>query len=449
MIRHRDNHGDDESGDFGLESMGILFEGLHPTTTKGFLWESPFDHGTDAFIADDGVASIDWERRRTRRNEAKEHHQHSSTSTSTSTAHASNNNSKSNISNRKNHAKIICAVVRCIDDHPGAVASGHYVWPSSLLLCDYLVAAIVPHPDRGTLHNSSTKYQFATPSDENFGGLGINGNNSVLQAISSNMDDTTTTTTTTTESVTATKSIHLIGPTTIRSVLELGSGSGILSIVASQIFGDTLEVVVVTDHDPSTLERARENHQTTMTTIRRSTSGANPTKSAAVRTEFLDLEWGSLSEWQSLQKCLHTHENELAPHRQGRQSQLQEECFFDLILGSDLIDCMEVVEPLFWTVDAALEKHNRSNKNENSTRATATPMAKATPTPTGVFLVSQSFGYDSETEAAIDRACGRFGFVRRVLVPHKFVVPGGSTGGSNGVSFSDSTKIQEFRRLPK
>ena len=300
---HDDDDDDDNNNDDGgLEwtSIGRLFEGLHPTIIKGFLWNASRSDMQKPVLSE---SRIEWHCRETRTHK-----------------------------NISKNAATVCAVVRCIDDDPGAIASGHYLWPSSLKLCDYLI-------------NNS---------------FGVE----------------------------------------IRSVLELGAGSGILSIVAAQNYCP--KFVVVTDHDPTALNRARENWKSSLVEQKRFVGGGDSQK---MISEFLQLEWG--------RDCQSVVKNCLGSSKPTLPTQ------FDLILGGDLIDRAEIVEPLFCTVDASLNKQ-------------------------GIFLLSQSFVYDSETEAEIDRLCIRFRLVRRLLAQND-----GFPYSRNSSNDGDSTnfcKIQEFRR---
>ncbi len=370
------------------ESIGMLFEGQHPTIRKGFLWGHPLAPTM-------GVAGallefsdhIEWEHRTPLTIEMED-------DPSDHTIDTNNTNSISNSS-------AVCAVVRCIDDHPGVVASGHYVWPSSLLLCDYLIWN-----------------RYSKRCCHDFEVLGDRSTHRAPQ-----MDEN--------ESKTLAHGVtrdHSWGMP-IQSVLELGSGSGILSIVASQIFRDTLDVVVVTDHDPTTLERARENHESTFEVLHG--IGAQQT----IRTEFLPLEWGSQSEWEQVANCLGSFRLEDSRDDKQRPPTTGSQTCFDLVLGSDLIDRAEVVDPLFCTINSALGRMTDTNNHYG--------------TANGAFLLAQSFAYDAETEAEIDRVCNRFQLVRRVLYD-KYMDPndlGGCNGENPRISPRAYAKIQEFRRI--
>lgn len=377
-----------EYEDSRWECIGMLFEGQHPTIRKGFFWEHPLAPTTgNAGALLEFPDHIEWEHRTSLKIEMEDN-------PSDHTVDTNNTNSISNPS-------AVCAVVRCIDDHPGVVASGHYVWPSSLFLCDYLI---------WNRYSQRCCHYFE-----------VLGEGSTHRA--PHMDEN--------ESKTLAHSVtrdHSWGMP-IRSVLELGSGSGILSIVASQIFRDTLDVVVVTDHDPTTLERARENHASTFEVLHG--IGAQQT----IRTEFLQLEWGSQLEWEQVVHCLGSFRLEESREDKQRSSTTSGQPSFDLVLGSDLIDRVEVVEPLFSTINSALGRMTDTNNHYG--------------TANGAFLLAQSFAYDAETETEINRVCNRFQLVRRVL-HDKYMDPNGP-GDCNEKNPRTSTraysKIQEFRRL--
>ena len=72
---------------------------------------------------------------------------------------------------------------------------------------------------------------------------------------------------------------------------------------------------------------------------------------------------------------------------------LNEKYGFDLVLGSDLIYCDDVVSPLLFTVASTLSKSNLG----------------------AIMIMTQSFQYESRTEDEIDRACQENNLVRLVL----------------------------------
>ncbi len=340
-----------KSNDMEWGSIGMIFEGLHPTATKGFLWET--SSTSNRTLATTLLESqIEWEQRDAKcKQEAWTYY-----------IEKKNKCDKMHELHDRNEynqiPSVVCAVVRCIDDIPGAVASGHYIWPSALSLCDYIIANPIQHLP-------------------------------------------------------------------IRSVLELGAGCGIASIVAAQLFEETLEVVVVTDHDPTALKRANENWESSLAEHGRFCDGVN------IRTKFFELEWGSKRDWKNLMECLSTESRETR--------QMETPISFDLVLGSDLIDRKEVVEPLFSTVNAALGKNSVIDIDNGQTA-----------NDYGVFLLSQSFAYDFETEAEIDRVCERVGLVRRIIDKELQVLNDDETSLSTdekaSVTSTNFGRIQTFGR---
>jgi predicted nicotinamide N-methyase len=247
-----------------------------------------------------------------------------------------------NNNNNSNDANIHIAL-KVVDDEPGAVQSGHYLWPAAHSLCEYLVQN--------------------------------NGNER---------------------------------PTT--TILELGAGCALVSLVALQLYKDKLQCLVVTDHDPGTLERARDNHETTLEELyeRAATedeqlSIINELGSIPVKTE--SLEWGDEKDWKKLQEIV-----KQSNHVEKKKA--SSSCFFDLILGSDLIYCVEVVEPLLLTASKLLSGD-------------------------GTFYLSQSFVYDTATEEEMDKVCQTFGLEREILVDDL------SAKERSGV------RIQRFRKQQK
>ena len=110
----------------------------------------------------------------------------------------------------------IQVTVQAIDDEPGALQSGHYLWPAATLLAEYLVE----HP----LYPNEITSPTASSTPEK----------------------------------TKTKK------QAVQSVVELGAGNALASLTALQLWQRQLECVVVTDRDPTVLERARSNYESTL-----------------------------------------------------------------------------------------------------------------------------------------------------------------------------------------
>ena len=491
----RENDDDDESeNDSGCGDIGILFESHRPTIIKRFEWGSPScsrsnlaaESVTDVVTSKDVAITIttDFAAFDTIESDTRAPIEASAVPRRTHTTKEWQETEKEPTRSLATILPPVTptspfvvyrALVRCIDDDPGAVVSGHYVWPASLLLCDYLVA---------NHHCSRQSSAGGGGSNAAHGHDNDNANDNRNSRTNNKNDDDTNDDDNDAQNV-------------VRSVLELGAGVGLPSIVASQVFGNTLATLVVTDRDPTAVERARENHQRSMkdaarrqggkpesARIRRrenenelenentaacggvppirtgeSTINTNATAFAfaaappPIRTEFLVLRWGSESDWQRLGECMNTNgprepqtlmqtrDQEAPPNKQG---------FFDLVVGSDLIDCVETVEPLFHTIDRALKSGNSSISSDSE--HTVNNVHVNNTHGRSRCLLSQSFAYDSETEDEIDAACDRFHLERRILADTRLVPTppkrnGHSTGESNGAT--STMTIQEFQRKPK
>ena len=535
-----DENGNETDDDLGCGDIGNLFESHHPTIIKRFEWGSPSrsrinlaaESATDVITTDVTIATgfveqrdtIELDTRRpieassvSRRSygtkERQETEEEPTTPITTATATATATATTLPPVTPTFPFVVYSALVRCIDDDPGAVVSGHYVWPASLLMCDYLVAN--HHCSRqssverrlGYSENNDDGICKGVPSSggSNNGhghGNGNDNDNENDNANHNDNDNRDSNSNNNRNSKDEDDDDDNDAQNVVRSVLELGAGVGIPSIVASQVFGDTLERMVVTDRDPTALERARENHQRSMedatrrrcgsrrggspepTRIRRlelelvnenttacggppplcigesamnTNTNTNTTAFAfaaaappPIRTEFLVLRWGSESDWQRLGECMNTNEaQESQTQTRDQEPPPKNQGFFDLVVGSDLIDCVETVDPLFHTIDRALKSGNSNSDNEYNNDNDNEYNNNHNTHGRSRCLLSQSFAYDSETEDEIDAACDRFRLERRVLADtHLVPTPpkrnGHSTGGRNGAT--STMTIQEFRR---
>jgi len=217
--------------------------------------------------------------------------------------------------------KNILVVLHAVDDIPGAVQSGHYLWPAAKRLADHLVEHEVNDASSCT--------------------------------------------------------------GTVESVLELGCGCALASLTALQVWQPDIQCIMVTDHDPTVLERARDNLESTLDAILNATQTEEDLNKAindvgSIPVLYECLEWGKADDLQLIRE-------QLQEHTTSKSNTV------DVILGSDLIYCADVVQPLFETVSQLLK-----------------PMV-------GRFLLSQSFAYDDSTEKEIDKACDEKMLVRKIL----------------------------------
>mmetsp|Transcript_6704 Transcript_6704/g.18780 ORF Transcript_6704/g.18780 Transcript_6704/m.18780 type:complete len:333 (+) Transcript_6704:219-1217(+) len=249
-------------------------------------------------------------------------------------------------SKRERHAfatpdesQTIEVVLDTADDEPGATQSGNYLWPAAETLARYLVQN----------YSSNNNYK----------------NNNQQPAV----------------------------------VVELGAGNALVSIAAWQLWATSLQCLIVTDHDPSTLERARNNHETTLEELLDSHHCANEDDEfttinniGSIPTHFEQLDWNhGQYDVKYVQELIMEHS-------------VPAQTKADTVLGSDLIYHASVVEPLFQTAVLLLMGGGVNDKKTNTTTASR-----------GRFLLSQSFAYDGETELEIERCCHELGLTRTVL----------------------------------
>ena len=229
----------------------------------------------------------------------------------------------------------ISVVIDCVDDNPGAVQSGHYLWPGAPALAQFLVDLF--SSSKPILQNPQYKFIFSR--------------------------------------------LPIFSPEkSFFSIVELGAGCGLAGLTAMQLslFQNKISSIVFTDHDPGTLDRARENHTNTLEILKASSKSncdesKNEISANTVPVIFEQLTWGDLEGISRL--------------RTGTSDG------FDLILGSDLIYCEEVVKPLLITAAELMSKTKKSS----------------------AMIMTQSFSYEYETEEAIDNACNDLSLVRTIL----------------------------------
>jgi len=333
-----------------LAEIGFLFESNHATTQQIFTWEQPALPPSSPPRQTTTVATP------TRGKDDGSSRQKSNT-----TSDSSNNiNKKLTVGLERNDAE------------PGAVQSGHYLWPAAELLLEYLI------------RNDS-------------------------------------------ETARALRQMR------VSSMVELGAGCALVSLAALQLWQTTLQCVVTTDHDPSVLERARTNYETTLEhkldeSVTEDQFHATINNLASIPVCFETLEWGNRKEIQLIRNLILEHTMATMTTTTTGQSpeqtsqSLQQSVGADLIVGSDLIYCHDVVEPLLQTASQLL-----------SCRRTLAPSTyyydpEAWYAPR--FVLSQSFAYDEQTEQAIEEVCDKFQLQRAILWEE-----------DNG-----QKRIQEFRR---
>jgi hypothetical protein len=314
-------------------------------------------------------------------------------------APADHSNNKSGSCGTPRRVQVSMHVVA--DETPGALQSGHYLWPGAKLLASYLVA------------NAGARGKDTAGADTEAG---------------------------TTES---TEQQRLPPPPT--SIVELGSGCALASLTALQIWQESLRLVVVTDHDPGTLVRARDNLESTLQGVLDESESSlsvdgiggdgdgddvdndamlNDTINclASIPVLFEPLEWGSADDAERVLRLLHEHSCCCSSSSQRVER-------VDLVLGSDLLYCPTVVEPLLRTASSLLLGNNSGSSNNNNNSDGDT---------TGRFVLAQSCmgggagNGDHECDAVeeeIDRVCNNLNLTRTVLYDHQSDGDDGSRKG--------------------
>jgi Lysine methyltransferase len=303
-------------------------------------------------------------------------------------------------------ARPLSVSIHAVDDTPGAIQSGHYLWPGAKYLADYLV-----QEQQNGCHSfaqSTTNEQISVET----------GTNDFPQ---------------------------------YAAIIELGAGCALASLVALQLYSSSLQCLLISDHDPGVLARASDNYESTLQKIMdnistkdktvaedladsKATEGSSDVNAdndklfnrgtssetldsehflnhvintiASIPVLFEQLSWGVKQK-----KILTSLYNQMMDHVNDDDGSPVSMSW--LILGSDLIYSADIVKPLFETVSQIMVL------SKNSAR----------------FILSQSFVYDEMTEFAIDNACIEFDLERTVLVSE-----------DEDAARAD-TKIQTFKRV--
>lgn len=209
-------------------------------------------------------------------------------------------------------------VLEVADGEPGALQSGHYLWPGSELLAEF----IVEHGER---------YK------------------------------------------------------TVKSILELGAGCGLVSLTSLQIWRPTLQCVIVTDHDSGTLERARDNYEMTLEAIYETACSEEELDTAISTVGSIPVLFETL-EWENDGSNLQAIREQLSEHTTSARES------FDLVLGSDLIYSTLMIEPLLLTATSLMNQES------------------------GCFLLSQSYAFEEAVEKEIEGICRKLGLSRHTLL---------------------------------
>jgi hypothetical protein len=404
--------------DYGL---GMLFEGEHPTTLKHFEWTLVKCQPDKDNVDDDNNNN----------NESLKNYDDACAETAITTANECIGCDHSPVTTAATTTTTINVALHCINNEPGAVQSGHYIWPASIALVDYLV--------------SSWSEWIHTPQSI----LELGAGTALVSLATIQLSHA--------------YHRHFYRPMAhSQEQQQQQSPKGM---------GQLLPFFVISDHDPTVLERARENYETTRTQslsslvslhkqqqqvpVLVSNSGevANEDTSSHISYDddihmiekdstvyFHHLSWGNTDDIQKLQAIIshrpldysnHHFTNVTSPTIGAETSPPPTTTTFDLILGSDLIYCLDVVEPLFQSVAALMTRPgdrrsivssvSEEDEIEDGMVASADVhhnynvfvVGSANDDVdtyrgdrwTGRFLLSQSFGFDLEIEKEIDRLC--------------------------------------------
>lgn len=160
------------------------------------------------------------------------------------------------------------------------------------------------------------------------------------------------------------------------SILELGAGVGLAGILASKLEG--AERVVLTDYDHGSIKLLEENVELNST--------ANST--CKISIEFL--EWGKtlVSNGNGCMSCVGCLKSKSSDEMKGVKYET-----FSLLIGTDLLYCIEIVEPLFSSVKSLLSGAKSSR-----------------------FILVSSFNPGEDIELAIIVFCNEIGLLMEELV---------------------------------
>ena len=273
--------------------------------------------------------------------------------------------------------KTIRVALHTVDDDPGSIRSGHCLWPAAPALCNHLI---------------HQRQQYRP-----------------------------------------------------KSVMELGAGCGLVSLAALQLYAQSLEYLVISDRDPTVLERARSSYETTLDDLYNDVDQIRRGENTRMDLSLdCDMNLKSIpvifecSEWGHRERSFSISSPELKKVLQAIKGKNQTSgalantiTSIDLILGSDLIDCIQVVEPLLTT--AAHLMHGRS-----------------------IFVLSSSFAYEQDVEQKIQDMCNQLNLERSVLIDGFSPRPSGGSASSYHKGnpeqlravkrAEDNFRIQEFKQ---
>jgi hypothetical protein len=249
-----------------------------------------------------------------------------------------------------------------IGEDPGHLQSGHYLWPAASAAADLLctnwarLSELVRDLPSNAVDGAPEVSNLSLSDDSDSGNgsvfISASENNSYSNSNSNNYNDSNSSR----------------SESSIRRVLELGSGCGLAGLMASRQLG--VCTVVLTDYDAGCLDLLRLNVEKNcpVGALRSPFPGAEAHESLEIGVEFL--RWGSQ-----------------LPNDWG---------VFDLIVGSDLLYCIGVVEPLLDTVAHFLATSLHAAGGMGSG---------------GLFVLVSSFEIGEDIEREVVRCAAKVGLV--------------------------------------
>lgn len=173
------------------------------------------------------------------------------------------------------------------------------------------------------------------------------------------------------------------------SILELGAGVGLAGLVASKLKGT--KRVVLTDYDHGSLQLLNDNKELNKTA----------TDTCSITVEFL--EWGktfttnnSSSSSNRISKDCNISSSDASNNSNIISNNIKpsnsDDNLFPLILGTDLLYCAEIVDPLFKSVVLLM-----------------------TPSKSSRFILTSSFYTEKDIEEKINVICKTLGLIREEI----------------------------------
>jgi len=190
------------------------------------------------------------------------------------------------------------------------------------------------------------------------------------------------------------------------NVVEVGAGCALCSLVLKKLFETEKSLkektlsVMVSDYDPGVLERAKGNWEMNFGSSGESEASKSEEKGGDGDVKFVDLTWGGELGEDLRNSWVKDSGDSGVPKA------------MNLVIGSDVIYSVDVVEPLFQSVIELLQSMTLAPKDGGDGGGEKKCWG-------GQFWMSQSFEYSKEIEGKIDHCCKRWGMERLIRVDEK------------------------------